>query len=76
MRTVRAGSPGAQAGIAIGDVILSINGSPVVQPGGVEALSEIGGSEAFTRAPGTRVTLTLQHGDIRRTVSLTLRNIL
>lgn len=65
--TVLPGSPGAQAGMQVGDVVTAIDGktptNDVNQP-------------AFVEAPGTVLRLTVQHGSESRAVSITLRDIL
>lgn len=65
--TVLTGSPAESAGIAVGDVITSINGRA---PG--DDLSE----PAYLQPEGTRVTLKVQHGQKLREVQVTLRDLL
>lgn len=64
---VRPGTPAAEAGLARGDVIVTVNGSPAGGVGAVRAL--------FLGPPGTTLHLGLTGKDgTARTVSLTLRD--
>lgn len=65
--TVLPGSPGQLAGLQTGDVITAING---------EAPGEEMNPPAFLRPPGTTLQLGIQHGSEKRTVSITLVNVL
>jgi predicted aspartyl protease len=66
------GGPAAEAGIATGDQILAINGTPVSQitPKSVASL--------LLREPGTRITMTVRTGEAGepREVTFTLRDML
>jgi hypothetical protein len=65
--TVLPDSPGAQAGVAVGDVITAIDGKTpdddVNQP-------------TFLQPSGTQLQLTVQHGAETRKVTVTLRDVL
>jgi gag-polyprotein putative aspartyl protease/PDZ domain len=65
--TVLPDSPGAQAGVENGDVIIAIDGKTpeddINQP-------------AFLQPPGTQIQLTVQHGTKTRAVTMTLRDVL
>ncbi len=65
---VFAGSPAAEAGIAVGDTILSVDGQPVAS---LPALRQRFRSDA----PGTRVRLEIRKGETQREVVLTLRDL-
>ena len=65
--TVLPGSPGAQAGIATGDVITAIDGKPP---------SDEMNQPAFLQPPGTHLKLTVQRGTKTREVTVTLRDVL
>jgi thiol-disulfide isomerase/thioredoxin len=65
VREVVRGSPGAGAGIAIGDVILNVDGVTVSRPEDVVGL--IG-----AHAAGDRVSVGFSHGDATRLVAVTL----
>lgn len=67
IKTVFAGAPGAEAGLAANDLITAINGKPTTDDFVIPA---------FLRAPGTVIHLTVQHGDQTRTVDVKLREIL
>jgi C-terminal processing protease CtpA/Prc len=54
IKTVLAGSPASEAGLVVGDLLLSIDGKPV------RALGVHGIREALRRAPGTSVVLGIQ----------------
>ena len=68
IRTVKAGSPAALAGIAEGDLVFAVDGVPAgpLDGSGIEAL--IG-----NHAPGSSVTLMLVRGTQRREVVVTIR---
>jgi hypothetical protein len=56
-------SPGARAGLQVGDVLLTVDGTPVANP-----------AAAFQRlrgAPGSTVVLTVRRAGVERTVSVT-----
>jgi putative serine protease PepD len=59
------GSPAAEAGILLGDVIVDIDGEPVDEPG--DLLSEL-----RTHDPGDRVELTLIRNGEEQTVEVVL----
>ncbi|THD63438.1 aspartyl protease family protein [Phenylobacterium sp.] len=66
---VAQGSAGAEAGIAVGDVITAIDGRAVVDEGLADA------RKRFRSDPsGTRVALTIRRGGETRPVTLTLRD--
>jgi Aspartyl protease/PDZ domain len=65
--TVLPGSPADVAGIAVGDVITRIDGHVPA-----DELHD----PAFLQAEGTRVNLTVKHGNAERDVQLTLRDLL
>jgi hypothetical protein len=65
--TVLPGSPGAQAGVAVGDVITAIEGK---SPG--DEMNQ----PAFLQPSGTQVELTIQRGNETRKVTVTLRDVL
>jgi hypothetical protein len=62
---VRAGSPGAKGGVAVGDVVIAVDGLPngTLSSDGVDALIS-------NHAPGTPLKLTLVHGGQPREVPL------
>jgi hypothetical protein len=65
--TVLPGSPGADAGIHIGDVITAIDGK---SPG--DELNQ----PAFLEPPGTHLKLTVQRGTVTREATVVLRDVL
>ena len=65
--TVLPGSPAESAGIAVGDVITQIDG---------HAPADDTNDPAFLQPEGTRVTVTVKHGDAGRDVQLTLKELL
>lgn len=65
--TVLPGSPGAQAGIKVGDVVTAIEG---------KTPDDRMNQPAFLRPPGTTLHLTIQHGTEIRNVTVTLRDVL
>lgn len=65
--TVLPGSPGAQAGVEVGDLITTIDG---------KTPSDEMNQPAFLQPVGTRLRLTVQHGTKTREVSVTLRDVL
>lgn len=67
VRMVFPGSPAAEAGIVEDDVITQIDGRPPTD----DSLEN-----AFLRAPGTRLRLTVRHSETVLTVSIALRNVL
>jgi len=68
--TVLPGSPAEIAGVAVGDIIIKIDGrAPNDNPLQRD-------DPAFLQPIGTVVHLTLQHGDKIRTIDLTLRDLL
>ncbi len=66
---VAAGGPGAEAGVAAGDVIVALDGQPVVP----EALSDTR-ILLRSRPAGTRVQLSVKRGADTRAVTLILRD--
>lgn len=62
---VAPGSAAAEAGIADGDLIVSVDGTPVADSGRLR-------SQITRRAPGTEVTLGLERDGDERTVTVTL----
>jgi hypothetical protein len=60
-----ANGPAARAGIAKGDLIIAVNGTPV------EALTSEAVARAITSPPGSPVKLTVKHGGITTVVTLT-----
>ena len=64
--TVLPGSPGAKAGLQVGDTITRINGEP--PPDSVKP-------QAFLQAAGTRLSLDVKRGAETKKFSITLRNI-
>lgn len=70
VRTVLPGSPAEIAGVAVGDIIVKIDGrAPDDNPLQRD-------DPAFLQPVGTRVQLTIQHGDKVRTIELTLQDLL
>ncbi len=70
VRNVVPGSPGEKAGIAVGDVILKIDGrAPIDDP-----LEQ--DDPAFLQPVGTVVHLTVKRGNTVRKIRLTLREVL
>jgi clan AA aspartic protease (TIGR02281 family) len=68
---VVAGSPGAEAGIKVGDTLLAIDGV------GIDKLKSEGIREAFRRPAGTVIQILIRSGaEKSRTVSVTLRDLL
>lgn len=65
VRYVYPDSPAASAGIAVGDVIVSLAGKPITDR--IELVQEIGVSE-----PGSEITLGVRRGDALRTFKATL----
>jgi len=65
--TVLPGSPAESAGIAVGDLITRIDGH--------EPADEIN-DPAFLQPEGTRVAVTVKHGETSRDVQLTLKELL
>jgi putative serine protease PepD len=59
------GGPAAAAGLAVGDVITSINGQPAVS---TDQLAEL----TLTKSPGDKVQLGYTRGGVSRTATLTL----
>ncbi len=80
VQTVQKGSPADQAGVNGGDAQVSINGQRI-QAGG-DIITAVDGNQVqgmddvvnaiADKQPGDKVSLTLQHGDSSRTVSVTL----
>jgi hypothetical protein len=68
VRNVVGGSPGAQAGIAAGDAIVSIDGKPALD---LDAVRDM-----LTGAPGSQVSVTFVHAQRTSNAVLTLRNLL
>ena len=62
------GSPAAQAGLQVGDVLLSLGGQPVPQGPGTAAAVQRLGREA---AAGQPMALTIERDDAQRTLTLT-----
>lgn len=67
---VAPGTPGADAGLRIGDVVLRVDGVTVKKLGGLLGLSELGRAEA-----GTVYKIELRRGDELLETELTLREI-
>jgi predicted aspartyl protease len=68
--TILPGSPAEIAGVAVGDIIMAIDGrAPNDNPLQRD-------DPAFLQPVGTVVRLTIQHGDKIRTIDLTLRDLL
>lgn len=65
---VVAGSPAAEAGLALGDRIVSVDGAPPTDRTMIELRQRM-------RRPGERVSLVLQRGDTRVAVQFTTRRI-
>ncbi len=63
-------SPSAEAGIEVGDLILAVDGVLV------STLGLQGVREHFEGRPGTRLDVTTRRGDVTRTVSMTLTDLL
>jgi len=63
------GSPAAQAGIEVGDVVETVNGEVLAS----DTLSHR--SPVFTKPAGTRLRLRVRTGQTSRTVTLTLRDL-
>jgi len=66
---VIAGGPAAEAGIKVGDRILSVDGRPSAQI----TLPDL--REKLKSAPGTKIHLTINSGGQQRDVTLTLRDL-
>jgi hypothetical protein len=64
------GSPADRAGIAVGDVVLAINGERAI------TRDILAASRRLEGRPGSRVTLTLRRGNRERTYSLIRRRLL
>ena len=68
---VASGSPGAEAGLAVGDVIIRFDGR------GADELSLADARKLLRVTPaGTEVGLTVRRGDTRRKMKLVLRNLI
>lgn len=65
--TVLPGSPGAQAGVEVGDVITAVDG---------KTLGDEVNPPAFLQPSGTQILLTVQHGTETRQVTVTLKDVL
>jgi len=65
---VFAGSPAAEAGIEVGDTILTVDGQPVASLPSLRQRFRSG-------APGTQVHLQIRKGETKREVVLTLRDL-
>jgi S1-C subfamily serine protease len=62
---VEPGSPAEQAGLQVGDVVTSIDGTAVKQSGDLAAA-------VGTKSPGDHVSVTVQRGDAEVTIDVTL----
>ncbi|HET9818644.1 MAG TPA: PDZ domain-containing protein [Rhodanobacteraceae bacterium] len=71
IKSVMAGGPAEKAGLETGDVITAVDGKPDVKIG-------LSGFREMLRsnAPGTRLKLTVAHGNASRNVTLTLRRLI
>jgi putative serine protease PepD len=65
VKGVDSGGPAAAAGLAVGDVITSVNGQPAVS---TDQLAEL----TLTKNPGDKVQLGYTRGGVSRTATLTL----
>lgn len=66
---VAAGGPGEQGGVAVGDVITSIDGKPCPAAGLSDARLKL-----RARPAGSKISLELMRGDTRKSITLVLRN--
>ena len=67
---IAANSPASDAGVKIGDMVLSVNGRDTSQAGSDDLYY------LFRESVGTRILLVVQSGESRRTVELLLRDVL
>jgi predicted aspartyl protease len=73
---VAEGSPAANAGITIGDEITEVNGIPAHSEFANTELGVVRATRMLEGPPGTRVTLSVRHGDQVRTYHLVRRRLL
>jgi C-terminal processing protease CtpA/Prc len=73
---VAEGSPAANAGITAGDEITEVNGIPAHSEFANTELGVVRATRMLEGPPGTRVTLSVRHGDQVRTYHLVRRRLL